>query len=191
MHSPTKTPYSIASNRVPTSILLGISLLFAGCSEQGIGSLKTSNTGASPDMAVWPTSLDFGTHRTDQAPISQSFYIENTGEDTLLVDTPTLVANEASSFSFLLPPITMELAAGEEQEITVLFEATAPEQSATVKINSNAIENPEILVSLSGLGAVPLLVSNPNPIDMAQEAVGCSTAQTVQLSNQGEDTLLE
>lgn len=159
-------------------------LVLAGCPEYGYHE-KVEDPGIfRAGIEVEPALLDFG-ELADNTFGSQSFVIRSVGDVTLDLGTLTV---SGGAFT-LLGTAPDSLAAGEEAEIFVQFEPTAPDDIGQVSIPSSDPDLPVAIVELIGQGLVPILAIDPPAVDFGVVQTGTPQSETLRLSNEGSAPL--
>ena len=141
-----------------------------------------------PRMAVSPLSLDFGQVAVGE-PADLALTISNQGAVDLVISQPTI----SDSQSQLVGVLSLVIAPGGQQTATVRFTpGSGGAKSGMMTIAGNDPANPMIVVPLSGEGAAAGpgdLQISPSPIEFGTVNIGSSAAQTVTISNSGEQSL--
>lgn len=108
----------------------------------------------SPDISVVPAIYDFGGEVVVNGSVAQSFTINNNGTADLLLGSISINGANATEFSLqndtgsgqTVPP-------GESRTLEVVFAPTSPgAKEASLNIQSNDPDQPEIILPLSGTG---------------------------------------
>ncbi len=137
-----------------------------------------------PDIAVTPSSLDFGSVFTGYAT-SRDLTIHNGGTDVLHVAPMTV---DDAAYSAGSTPIDIPI--GESRTVTVGFSpSTAGLHGATLTIASNDPDEATVTVSLTGVGLVPPDV-DVSPTELHETTwAGHIVTRTLTLSNTGGSDL--
>ncbi|RME28059.1 MAG: VWA domain-containing protein [Deltaproteobacteria bacterium] len=174
----------------PRSALFPLLLAAAGCSDHSFTAAGGDGDPSAPAIEVSPTFVDFGTLGQDDEPIVRSFTITSVGGIDLVVDGIEMMG-DAGSFTILSDPTHFTLPPGASQDIEVAFSPLgAYQQMGQSVITSNDPDTPQALVELTGEGAVPELLIQPDPVDFGETWVGCDDELDVYLSNVGTDDLV-
>ncbi|MFN4182360.1 MAG: choice-of-anchor D domain-containing protein, partial [bacterium] len=143
---------------------------------------------ASPDIAVEPTSADFGSVVIGQSAFS-SFTVRNTGSGVLNI----WQAGISGSDFFLQQDECSNTSLNPSQfcVIRVGFSPTmAGERLGSLFIPSSDPDEPNITANLRGVGITSASIeASPNPLDFGLVRVGDSVEQTEEVSNSGESPL--
>ncbi len=134
----------------PTSISSTISITgnLTISSSAGDVIVPLAGFGVDPVIAA-PASVNFGTTSVDQ-PIFLPIGINNNGDTGLILTTFTFTGPDADLFSFVTNCPDQAMAAGLSCVVQVTFTPTATgDKSATLVINSNDANNPQIAISLT------------------------------------------
>jgi hypothetical protein len=143
-----------------------------------------------PVLQVTPTSFDFGALHLDESD-DQAFEVSNVGAGELSGDASFLSGDEEdftivdgeSSYGPLDPNSTPE-------NIFIRFEPTsAGPKSAQFLFDVGGGRIGARIVTVSGVGGIPLLAVDPNSIDFPDTALNTSVFETVTVSNVGDGVL--
>ena len=133
------------------------------------------NTCNVPKIEVTPSSLAFGSVTMGQTK-DLTLTIRNTGSGALTVNS---VTSSNSMFSAASPAAPFNVAAGEQQEVTVRFAPTViASQTGTLSIASNDTADPTLNVALSGEGADPCTYAL-SPTSQSFDTLGGTGSVTV------------
>ncbi|MFC6723655.1 PKD domain-containing protein [Halobium palmae] len=112
------------------------------------------STATPPNIAVSPTSHDFGEVTVGDTSAPQPFTITNSGGSPLDVTSITLATNSADQFAITDGGAPVSLAAGESHDVTVVFAPTSASggvgTEADLLIASNDPDEPQVQVFLAG-----------------------------------------
>jgi predicted outer membrane repeat protein len=141
-------------------------------------------------LAVSPTSLDFGTQQTGTESAPRTVAITNSGGNPLELDQLVLTGSDAGQFSLTDACSGTTIAAGGECQVEVLFAPGSDGgDAATLEIPSSAGSEG---VTLSGIGRTPAgaLSIDPASLDFGTQQTGTASGpRTVTLSNSGDAAL--
>lgn len=170
---------------------LWLLLPILGCSEYDLKSREDGEGGAGPDVAVDPSSVNFGTVDLGESSVAKVVTVSNVGRGDLHLDPLTLDAVDGTFEITALGAST--LASGESADFTVVFTPIFEgEATGAVWVLSDDADEPALPVAL--LGDSPLL---PHPdIELAPATTDfgtldpftTATAEIV-LSNRGDADL--
>jgi hypothetical protein len=151
--------------------------------------LTLSGTAIAPDISLSSTSLSFGDVQTGQSA-SQTLTVSNTGTADLSIS-----GISSSDNQFTLSTNSFTVSAGGTQDVTVNFAPTAlTNQSGTLTITSNDIDESSLSVSLSGNGTAPdihLHQADTNmPPGFDSTEIGQSFSADFSISNLGTADLI-
>ncbi|MGQ9810917.1 MAG: S8 family serine peptidase, partial [bacterium] len=133
-----------------------------------------------PDIAVSPTSLDFGEVFIG-AIRNLTIIVSNPGTDQLEITDIT-----SSSPNFDANPKVFSLAPRAAQAVTVSFAPTDPgPTSGMLTVYSNDPDEPEVYVDLAGIGLIPPSFSVTPESLFADLMTGQAQAQTLTITNSG------
>jgi hypothetical protein len=150
-----------------------------------------SGVGQSPNVAVTPLSLSFGSVRVGQSGV-QTVTLQNTGTGPLTVSSLTFLGNDAARFSVSGVGTPFTVGAGAMPvSIQVSFQpSTVGPASAALHVVSDDPQAPSIQVSLGGEGIAPgLALSTPTLSFGAQVVARTSSPRTFQIQNTGNAPL--
>jgi hypothetical protein len=167
------------------SLVLG-AVLFGGCSESSVSTVKPDNDPPSPNIVVTPPVLEFGQLMSGELQV-QTFNVRNVGEAPLTVDDITVELSDAFT---ILSPTGFFLETDASVDIEVEFTPRGVENVGQAVVWSDDPDERESLVDLLGFGSVPELQITPDPYDFGTHFVPCGDWTTLQLENVGGDLLV-
>lgn len=146
-----------------------------------------------PQLVVTPAALDFDAVEVGQSS-ALTLSISNPGTGDLEISAFTLDALAASGFALTeLPSVPATVAMGETLEIEVTFTPTAEGTvTGTVQLLSNAVNTPEAVVPLQGIGVsvpVPQISVQPVALSFGEVPVGSSETLPLTVRNIGSAPL--
>ena len=149
-----------------------------------------SGTGAVPDIAVSPTSYDYGSTGINTSE-NQTFEVSNEGAAALSVSSTSLVGTHASEFSIVSGGGAYSLEPGATRSVTIRFTPLATgAKTATLRIASNDPDEATTDVALSGEGIeVPDISLSPTTKNFGNVTVGETASQSFTISNSGTTDL--
>lgn len=121
-------------------------------------------------ITVGSNALDFSGVPTDNrtSPHSRDLpvTISNTGDCTLTLSTLTITGPAAGDYSLVgAPTLPLTISAGSTVTLTVRFNPTASgTRNATLTIGSSDPSHPSVAVSLTGVGLVPAILTQPGSL---------------------------
>jgi hypothetical protein len=119
-------------------------------------SLSGSGVPAQPDIAVSPSSHDFGSVTTNAGGESQVFVVSNSGLLDLNVTATSLVGTNASEFRIDSGGGAFVLTPGVNRNVQVTLDPTSEgSKTATLRFESNDPDENPLNISLTGTGALP------------------------------------
>lgn len=171
---------------------LAIATTLAGCGGEFTlrdkGDEGEANTAA---IEVDPPSLQFPaiTSRDFQ---TQTLTITNVGRSALSIDglqfTELVAGGEGSyeiTYSADAPTV---LPRGESMTADVTFQpVVGGDLDAELLVLSDAENSPELLVPITGVGQMPRLVVDPDPVDFGRSFIPCEEDKTVVIKNLGPE----
>jgi hypothetical protein len=165
--------------RPPSPALLALALL--GCSDYGYQKVKPL-VGDQPAIEVSPTHLDFGGLQRGEVG-TQTFTIASVGDVALDIGEIRLRGPDA--FTVIEAPAFSTLAPGTSAEVTVTYSPSNTGDSGEIIIANSDPSLPEALVTLNGIGLIPLLQFDPPQLDFGYVPVGDTADGTIDLVNGG------
>jgi hypothetical protein len=150
-----------------------------------------TGTGIEPLISASPTSLPFGTQRVRSASGNQVVTITSSGNLPLIISG--VGNNNTAEFNVTntCGQLPSTLSPGASCSISATFTPQARgARSATVTINSNALNSPTLQIMLTGTGVAPVVNSTPTALSFSPPVVPLSTTagpQTATLSNTTTD----
>jgi len=153
------------------------------------------------DIAVSPTSLDFGDIQVGSSSTAQTVTITNSNGGKLVIGTITITDTDASQFAIVSDNASGQtLSKGVSANVTVIFRPTsAGNKMGSLFIPSNDPDENPFIVTLSGTGTEgppppptgPDISVSPSSINFGQVQVGTASAsENITVTNEGDDTLL-
>ena len=146
-----------------------------------------------PKLVLQQTSYDFGDIKQGEK-VSHDFVLSNSGGDLLTISNVT-----ASCGCTAAAPEKNELAPGESTNLTVSFNSSGRrgKQNKTVRIFSNDPQNPEMVLSITGVvvlpgegtGNAPLIYFPETQHDFGKVNEGEKVNYTFRFVNKGETAL--
>lgn len=160
------------------------------CSENKLSTLNETNANNGVEIEVTPMVLDFGSLNAAAEPEIRGFTISSVGVNPLDVSLVELMGEQPASFTLLTPNLEFTLDPGDSENIQIAFSPVdANEVLAEALIESNAGNEPQVLVSLNGFGEIGALQINPDPLDFGTHYLGCPVDNEVTISNVGNDVV--
>jgi hypothetical protein len=158
---------------IKTSILTILILL-----GQVIFPQSAAADGAHPDIAVTPTSINFGTIPVGTYSPPETITVTNNGNADLIINNIDFSGTDASQFLiFSIDTTSQIIPPGESASGTVVFGPTsAGDKSARLRIHSNDPCDPWAYVNLSGTGVYD--PSYQPDINVVPEAINFGLVQT-------------
>jgi len=155
-----------------------------GCNDHVLSKVQSRD----PEILVHPEIIDFGRIESGQETGIQSFAIINVGDETLLLNPPTLI-DGSLRFSMSWDE-TLEIQAGGLVEVEVYYEPETYESNgAIVEIVSNDEDEPEVVVLLQGGGDAPVITVTPDDFDYGIISMGCDNEERITIRNEGNLSL--
>ncbi len=154
----------------------------------GISVINTADLVEEPDINVLTTSLDFGTVDIGDTS-SLTFDIENTGSDTLSVDS---LVSSNGVYTAISPATPFEVDSGATTTVTVEFIPTADQtEDGNLDIFSDDPDEGTVTVTLTGVGNSldPDIDVSPLTLDFGSVNLEDSLDLTVTITNEGENDL--
>jgi hypothetical protein len=139
----------------------------------------------SPDVAIAPTSHDYGTRLTGTS-VTQAFAISNTGATDLMVGQSSLTGPGAGSFAFVSGQAGFTIPPGGVGALEVSFTPLGVGlKSATLNIPSNDPDENPLAIALTGTGVAP--PSTPPTLEEIRTGGSGSSSVTTSTSLTGVD----
>jgi len=184
MHAPLSTP--------GPALAIAFALVSVGCGgEFTVRDKNDEGEANTPAIEVTPASLTFPplTSRDFQ---TQLLTIENVGRSALSIDdlqftelTPGGEGSYDVTYSADAPAV---LPQGQTLEVEVTFQpVVGGDLPAELLILSDADNSPEKSVPISGIGQMPRLVVEPDPLDYGRAFIPCDQDKTVVIKNLGPE----
>jgi uncharacterized repeat protein (TIGR01451 family) len=171
---------------------LGRTILASGAATLlGVMTFAAPAAAVGPRIAVSASSLDFG-NVVVGASTTMTVQVSNVGDvgQNLTISNASTIGGAVGEFAITgggcVFPAT--IAAGSSCGISVSFAPSfGGSRAATLRIVSNDDVNPELDVTLIGIGVKPLISVNPSSLDFGTVLVGATSAtMKVRVSNLGD-----
>ncbi len=144
----------------------------------------TPNT--APGLTSNSVNLNFGNVNVGSSA-SQTITLTNTASGTLSISK---VAVTGTGFSASAITVPLSLAKGGQASLKITFTPTAMGiATGSVTITSNA-SNPNLTVTLSGVGMMPKISAVPSNVAFGNVPIGVSNTQTLTLKDSGNANLI-
>ncbi len=147
--------------------------------------VSLSGTGVAPQLAVNPSSINFGNVALG-GNSSQTLTLINSGTTGVTISQASVLG---SGFALGRLSLPMNLGAGQSAGLNVTFSPqTAGNAAGTISVISNASNSP-LAIPLSGQGGTVQLSVSPASISFGNVKVGANGSQTVTLTNTGTSSV--
>lgn len=179
-----------SARRLPLWTVLAAGLV-AGCgNEFGIRDRGDDDASNTPVIRAEPEALAFPA-LTSRDLVTLSVTLGNVGQAVLLVDDILLtedVPDGAGSYLVSAPSLPLEVARNESVSLDVTFQpVVGGDLPAGLTVVSNAGNLPELFVPITGIGQMPRVVIEPDPVDFGRINIPCEGEQTVVVRNLGPE----
>lgn len=159
----------------------------------GLAALWLGATGCEEEFAVArgeatlivdPAIIDFG----DAAiGVRYEAALELANPGSVPLDITSVTLSDALAGEFELSEIPEVLGAGAKAPATLSFSPTsAGPREGTITFQTDAPENPTVIVTVKGRGVEPALVASPPSLDFGRVLVGRTVTATVGLTNRSD-----
>lgn len=112
--------------------------------------------GVTPDIAVAPVSLSFGPQLVGTTSGAQTITVSNAGGSTSATLNVTVSTLGPAAADFSASPASFSVPPGGSQDVSVTFSPSAEgARTATVRFNSDDLDEPTVDVAVSGTGQKP------------------------------------
>lgn len=160
--------------------------------DQGLLRVELRGTGASPAIAVNPTSLNFGNVSVGLDSVMM-LEVANIGNDDLVLNSYTFIGPNLTRFTLLNPPtFPVTIPAGDPPlMLEVIFAAASvgPKSAFLLLFNNTANQNP-VNVPLSANGVVSDIAVSDTLLDFGTTLVGSEDRLNLVISNVGVGKLV-
>ena len=165
--------------------------------EKSLILVRATCQGVVPVLSVTPLTnghdLDFGMQRLG-FPVSRLLTLKNSGEGSLVVQTPILVQTPPDVFSLEAPAFesgSITLTAGLSETIRVAYAASAlGEQNAQIRIDHNGQGTGVFMVNLHGETDETLIGAEPAQVDFSPTPVGEGASLPLILTNERQEDVV-
>jgi len=156
-------------------------LVIAGCSEYEIRNVKY------PEIEVDPYDHNFRKVIVNEHS-DVNILIKNTGDDTLNINSINL--SDISNTFLIKAPSSADIEPGEELTILARYRPRFFESnSASIIIESNDQDEPEVVVDLVGAGSAPIIKITPDKFSFDPVELGCEDDLIINVENIGDINL--
>jgi hypothetical protein len=159
-------------------------IFFSACSEYEV-SEKAEPNGATPSIMVDPDSLSFIEASMEQTE-TQIFTIHNEGDASLTIQNLQVVG--ATTYTIASLDLSDALGGGESMDVAVTYTPTetGADDAASVLVFSNDPIDPTVEVELWGTVGMPLLVIEPQTLDLGTVSTEEEATGTLTLKSAGD-----
>ncbi|WP_224365436.1 choice-of-anchor D domain-containing protein [Hyalangium versicolor] len=143
--------------------------------------------GTSPRVEVSTSQLAFGNVQVSSFSTPQVITLTNTGTAPLLVRALAMGGEDAAAFTLTAPSLPVTLPPGSAMDVALAFRPEAERPfSALLRVDSNALSTPNVLVPLTGAGVARLLYLSESALDFGKQPRGTSSSpRKVRIINGG------
>ncbi len=140
-------------------------------------------------ITVNVSTINFGSVNVG-ASLERQLIVTNNGTATLTLSSQTISGTDAAQFSITKLSAT-DIQSGKSDTVRMLFRPTSiGNKAASLRIVSNATNQPTVSVNLAGTGSgVPLIAVSTEDLDFGALNVGGLAEQSVTVTNQGASAL--
>ena len=179
------TSFTVAFGPTTTGAVSG-SVTFTS-NATGAQALSLSGTGVSP-LSVTPQPLSYGSI-TVGSNATQTLTIANTGSTSFNITSLSVAGVNPGDFHIPNVVLPSPLAGGISLPLGVQFAPTARgSRSATLTVGTDLVNNPQVVVSLTGTGVAPVL-SAATSLAFGSQPVGTKVTSNLTVSNIGDGPL--
>ncbi len=154
--------------------------------------VNLSGNGVSPMIAVSPMTVDFGAQLVGHTSQGRDVTIKNTGTASLTITQLNISGPQMAAFAEVNPPgLPSSLSAGASEPITItLTPAAVGADTATLVIQSDDPNTPQVKVKLTGSGVSSVLAASPMTLDFGVvKAPGKAMDKMITITNSGGDPI--
>jgi hypothetical protein len=170
-----------------TSLVQSETVITAVASYNGGSPIALLTLEPSGQIAVSPTTWDFGYQAVGTSSAAESFALTNSGTAALTINSVQLTSGQV--FSISANTCGSSIVAGGSCSISVTFKPSASgSASDAVQISYGSPATIQS-ISLTGNGATPLAALSPVPLSFGNQAMPGSTTAVATLSNSGNASL--
>ncbi|MGH2570634.1 MAG: choice-of-anchor D domain-containing protein, partial [bacterium] len=146
--------------------------------------------GVEPDVAVDPSSADFGAALLGAGPVVRAFTVRNLGTHELAGGAPVVVGPNAADFEFASGAGAFVLAPSASRVVEIAFTPSSlGPKSATLRVPSDDPDEPVVDVPLVGAGVEPDIDATPFAHDWGAVRIARAAAATFVAHNLGTSDL--
>lgn len=142
-----------------------------------------------PEIEVYPLEHDFGILSAGSETVSTPITIENIGDEDLNINEIYL-NNNTGNFALSLPD-SYTIKPSEKIEVIATYSPITYESSEDIlNITSDDDDEPNVEVSLKGMGDSPVISINPSYYDFGKVYLGCNEDLVIEVGNIGSSNLI-
>ena len=178
----TSASFSFSTSLVPSESVMTILAAFNGGSSVAVLTLEPA-----PELAVSPSTWDFGYQAVGTTSAIESFVLSNSGTAPLTINSVQLATGQV--FKISANSCGSSIAAGGSCSVSVVFGPSAPgSASDAVQINYGSPAT-VFSISLTGNGATPVAALTPAPLNFGNQSMPGSSTEVATLTNSGNAPL--
>ncbi len=161
-------------------LLFALTIFLSACSDSVLMKVQDRK----PQILVHPDAVDFSNLLAGSETGEKYISIINVGDDTLYVDAPVL--NDIDGRFSISHDNVQELLPGDLLDVNIFYNPITFENNiATIDIQSNDVEYPNITVDVKGAGDAPVIMLNPEGHDFGTISIGCDNELRLTVGNVG------
>jgi len=178
----TSAQFSVNTSMVDAETAMTIMASYNGGSSVAVLTLESA-----PELAVSPSTWDFGYQAVGTTSAIESFALTNSGTAPLAINSVQLATGQV--FKISSNTCGSSIAAGGGCSVSVTFDPSASgSASDAVQISYGSPATIQS-ISLTGNGATPLAALSPTPLSFGNQAMPGSATAVATLSNSGNASL--
>ena len=178
----TSAQFSFDTSLVASETVMTIMASYNGGSSVAVLTLEPT-----PELAVSPSTWDFGYQAVGTTSALESFTLSNSGTAPLSINSVQLASGQV--FKIGANSCGSSIAAGGSCSVSVTFAPSASGSATDAAQISYGSPATTLSIALTGNGATPVAVLTPAPLSFGNQSMPGSSTAVATLTNSGNATL--
>ncbi|HEY1257020.1 MAG TPA: choice-of-anchor D domain-containing protein [Terracidiphilus sp.] len=178
----TSASFGFSTSLVPSESVMTILAAYNGGSSVAVLTLEPA-----PELAVSPSTWDFGYQAVGTTSAIESFVLTNSGTASLTINSVQLATGQV--FKISANSCGSSIAAGGSCSVSVAFGPSASGSASDAVQISYGSPATTFSISLTGNGATPVAALTPAPLSFGNQSMPGSSTEVATLTNSGDASL--
>ena len=178
----TSAQFSVNTSMVDAETAMTIMASYNGGSSVAVLTLESA-----PELAVSPSTWDFGYQAVGTTSAIESFALTNSGTAPLAINSVQLATGQV--FKISSNTCGSSIAAGGSCSVSVTFAPSAAGSASDAVQISYGSPATTFSISLTGNGAIPVAALTPAPLSFGNQSMPGSSTEVATLTNSGNASL--